>query len=134
VTLLQADFIHADIRDYTLRIDRHGLAVSQLVLHNEMHRLGGDAESPRHLGFVGADEQPQHLFLEAIRVTGVLAFERRQEVLAMMAFGAAMENGLIAEEAGLAENIKIADDAHFANVEIGFWACRLDGLATWAAA
>jgi hypothetical protein len=45
-----------------------------------------------------------------------------------------MENSLIAEEAVLAENIEIADDAHFANVEIGFWACRLNGLATWAAA
>jgi hypothetical protein len=134
VTLLQADFIHADIRDHTLRIDRHGLAGGQLVLHNETHRLGTDAESPRHLGFVGADEHPQHLFLEAVGVTGILAFERRQEILAMMAFGAAMENGLIAEEAGLAENIEIADDAHFANVEIGFWACRLNGLATWAAA
>ena len=134
VTLLQADFVYADIRDHTLRIDRHGLAVGQLVLHNETHRLGGDAEPPRHLGFVGADEHPQHLFLEAIRVRGVLAFERRQEILAMMAFGAAMENGLIAEETGLAENIEIADDAHFANVEIGFWACRLNGLAPWAAA
>ena len=51
----------------------------------------------------------------------------------MMAFGTAMENGLIAEERGLAENIEIANDASLANVEIGFRACRLDGLATWTA-
>lgn len=134
VALLQTDLIHADICDHTLRIDRHGLAVGQLVLDDETHRLRGDAQSPRHFGFVGADEHPQHLFLEAIGVTGVLAFERRQEIVAMMAFGTAMENGLIAEERGLPENIEIADDAHFALVEIGFQACRLDGLATWTAA
>jgi hypothetical protein len=134
VAFLQADFVHADIRDDAVRIDHQRLAVGQLVLHDETHRFRGDAQSPRHLGFVGADEHLQHPFLEAIGVTGVFAFERRQKVLAVMAFGAAMENGLIAEEAGLAENIEIADDAHFANVEIGFWACRLDGLATWAAA
>jgi len=134
VTLFQTDFIHADIRDHALRIDRHGLAVGQLVLDDETHRLRGNAQSPRHFGFVGADEHPQYLLLEAIGVTGVLAFERRQQVLAMMAFGAAMENGLIAEERGLPENIEIANDAHFANVEIGFGACRLDGLATWTAA
>lgn len=52
----------------------------------------------------------------------------------MMAFGAAMENGLIAEEAGLAENIEIADDPCFADVEVRFQACRLDRLAAWAAA
>lgn len=45
-----------------------------------------------------------------------------------------MKHGLIAEESGLAENIEIADDARFANVEIGFRACRLDGFATWTAA
>ena len=52
----------------------------------------------------------------------------------MMAFGAAMENGLIAEERGLPKDFKIANDPHFANVEIGFQACRLDRLATWTAA
>ena len=134
VALLQADLVHADIRDDALRIDHQRLAVGQLVLHDETHRFRGDAQSPRHLGFVGADEHLQHPFLEAIGVTGVFAFERRQEVLAMMAFGAAMENGLIAEEAGLAENIEIADDPCFADVEIGFQARRLDRLATWTAA
>ncbi len=134
VTLLQAHFIHADIRDHTLRIDRHGLAVGQLVLHDETHRLGGDAQSPRHLGFVGADEHLQHPFLEAIGVTGVFALERRQEILTMMAFGATMENGLVTEERGLAENIEIANDTHFANVEIDFRTCRLDRLAPRTAA
>lgn len=134
VTLLQTDFIHADIRDHALRIDRHGLAVGQLILDDETHRLRGDTESPRHLGFVGADEHPQHLFLEAIGVTGILALERRQEVVAMMAFGAAMKDRLITEERGLAENIEIADDTHFALVEIGFQACRFDGFASRTAA
>ena len=109
------------------------MAVGQLVLDDETHRLRGDAESPRHFSFVGADEHPQYLLLEAIGVTGVFAFERRQEIVAMMAFGTAMEHGLIAEERGLPENIEIADDAHFANVEIGFQACRLDGFAAGTA-
>ena len=52
----------------------------------------------------------------------------------MMAFGAAMKDGLIAEEGGLPENIEIADNAHFALVEIGFQTCRLDGFATRTAA
>src|SRR5207247_606493 len=102
--------------------------------HDETHRLGGDAQSPRHLGFVGADEHPQDQLLEAIGVTGVFAFERWQEVMAMMALGAALENGLIAEEAGLSENLEIADDPHFTHVEIGFQAYRRDRLATWTAA
>ena len=134
MALLQTDFVHADIRDHTLRIDRHGLAVGQLVLDDETHRLRGDAESPCHFGFVGANEHPQYLLLEAIGVTGVFAFERRQEIVAMMAFGTAMENGLKAEERGLPENIEIADDAHFALVEIGFQACRFDGFASRTAA
>lgn len=125
VAFLQADLVHADIRDHALGVDRHGLAVGQLVLDDETHRLGGDAQPPRHLGFVGADEHPQHQFLEAKGVTRVFAFERRQEIVAMMAFWAAMKDGLIAEEGGLPENIEIADDAHFAHVEIGFQACRL---------
>jgi hypothetical protein len=134
VTLLQADLVHADVFNHPFRIDHQRLAVGQLILDDESHRLGGDPQTPRHLGLVGADEHTQHLFLETIRVTGVFAFERRQEVLAMMAFGAAMKNRLIAEEAGLAENIEIADDARFANVEIGFQACGFDGFATWTAA
>jgi hypothetical protein len=134
VAFLQADLVHADVRDDALRIDHQRLTIGQLVLHDETHRLCRDAQSPRHLGFGGADEHLQHLFLEAIGVTGVFAFERRQEILAMMAFGAAMEHGLIAEKAGLSENIEIADDAHFADVEIGFQACRLDRLAAWTAA
>jgi hypothetical protein len=134
VAFLQADLVHADIRNHTLGIDHQRLAVSQLVLHDETHRLRGDAQSPRQLSLVGADEHLQHLFLEAIGVTGVFAFERRQEILTMMAFGAAMENGLVTEERGLAENIEIANDTHFANVEIGFRTCRLDGFAPRTAA
>jgi hypothetical protein len=134
VTLLQADLVHADVFNHPFRIDHQRLAVGQLILHDETHRLGGDPQASRHFGFVGADEHTQHLFLEAIGVTGVFAFERRQDVLAMMAMRAALKNRLIAEEAGLAENIEIADDARFANVEIDFQACRLDGFATWTAA
>lgn len=134
VAFLQADLVHADIRDHTLGIDHQRLAVGQLVLHDETHRLRGDAQPPRHLGFVGADEHPQHEFLEAKGVCRVFAFERRQEVVAMMAFGAAMKDGLIAEEGGLPENIEIAHDTHFALVEIGFQACRLRGFATRTAA
>ena len=133
VAFLQADLVHADIRNHAFRIDRRGLAVGQLILHDETHRLRGDAQTPGHLSFVGADEHPQHVFFEAIRVTGVFAFERRQEIMAMMALGAALKDGLIAEERGLPKDIEIADDAHFANIEIGFEAGRLDGFATWTA-
>jgi len=134
VAFLQADLVHADIRDHTLRIDHQRLAVGQLVLDDETHRLGGDAQPPRHLGFVGADEHPQHEFLEAIGVCRVLAFERRQEVMPMMAFGTAMKDGLIAKERWLTKDLEIPDDAHFALVEIGFQACRLDGFAPRTAA
>ncbi len=134
VAFLQADLVHADIRDDALRIHHQRLAVGQLVLHDETHGLCRDAQSPRHLGFVRADEHLQNSFLEAIGVTGVFAFERRQEIVAMTAFGAALKNRLIAEEAGLSENVEIADDTHFTNVEIGFQACRLNGFATWTAA
>jgi len=51
----------------------------------------------------------------------------------MTAFGTALKNALIAKEAGLSEHIEIADDAHFANVEIGFDANGLDRLAAWTA-
>jgi len=73
------------------------------------------------------------VLLEAIRVAGVLAFERRHEIVAMMALGAALKDGLIAEEGGLAQDVEIADDAHFANVEIGLEARGGDGVAAWTA-
>jgi hypothetical protein len=134
VALLQADLIHADIRDHTLGIDHQRLAVGQLILDDETDRVRSDAQTPGHFRFVGADEQLQDVLLEAIRVTGVFAFEGRQEIVAMMTLGAAMKDRLIAKESGLPQDIEIADDAHFANVEIGFQACRLDRLATWTAA
>lgn len=134
VTFLQADLVHADIRDDALRIDRQRLAIAQLVLHDEAHRFRRDAQTPGHFGFVGANEHTQHQLLEAIGVAGLLAFERGQEIVAVMAFRAAMEHGLVAEEGRLAEHVEIAHDPHFAHVEIGFWTRRLDGFATWTAA
>jgi hypothetical protein len=133
VALLQADLVHADIRDDTLRIDHHRLTVGQLILHDETDRVRGDAQTPGHFRFVGADQHLQKVLLEAIRVTCVFALEGRQEIMAMMTLGAAMKDRLIAEEGGLAENIEIADNAHFANIEIGFQSGRLDGFATRAA-
>lgn len=111
VALLQTDFIHANVCDHAFRIDRQGLVVGQLVLDDETHGFRGDAKSPRHLGLVGADEHLQHPFLKAKGVCRLFAFERRQQVVAMMAFRAAMENGLVTEKRGLAENIEIADNA-----------------------
>jgi hypothetical protein len=134
VAFLQTDLIHADVCQHPLWIDHECLAVGQLILDDETHRFRRDGKPPRHLGFVGADEHLQHQFLEAISVSGVFAFERRQEILAMTALGAALKNGLIAKEAGLSENVEVADDTHFANVELGFEANRFDLLATWTAA
>ena len=134
VAFLQTDLVHADICDHTLGIDHERLAVGQLVLHDETHRFGRDAQTPGHFRFGGTDEQPQHLFFKAISVAGLFALEGWQEILAMMAFRATMKSGLVAEEGRLAEHIEIAHDTHFANVEIGFWTCRLDGLAAWTAA
>jgi len=133
VAFLQTDLVHADIRDHTLRIDHQRLAVGQLVLDDETHRVRGDAQASRHFRFVGTDEHPQHVLFEAIRGAGVFTLERRQEIVAMMAMPTAMKDGLIAEERGLPHDIEITDDAHFANVEIGFQAGRLDGFATWTA-
>jgi hypothetical protein len=49
----------------------------------------------------------------------------------MTTCAATLKKGLIAKEAGLSENIEIADDTHLANVEMSFEANRLDRLATW---
>ena len=118
MAFLQADLVHADICNHALRIDGQRLAVGQLVLHDETHRVRGDAQTPSHFGFVGADEHPQHVFFKAIGVTGFFAFERRQKIMTMMAMRAAMKNGLIAEKSRLPENIEIAYHACFANVQI----------------
>lgn len=133
VAFLQADLVHANVRDDTLGIDHQRLAVSQLILHDETHRVRGDAQTPGHFGFVGADEHLQNVLLEAIRVAGVLAFEGRHEIMAMMTLGAAMKDRLITKESGLSQDFEIADDAHFANVESGFQTGRLDVFATWTA-
>ena len=70
------------------------------------------------------------MLLEAIRVTGIFAFEGRQEIVAMMALGAAMKDGLIAEERWLAQDVEVADDACFAHFEMGFHPGRRNGFAT----
>jgi len=56
VTLLQADLVHANVRKHTFGVDHQRLAVGQLVLDDEPHRVGGDAQATRHVRFGRTDE------------------------------------------------------------------------------
>ena len=90
-------------------IDLLGLGVGQLVADDQADRLGGDAQPAGDFLLVAADQQPQHLLLEAVGVAGVLALEGRDQVLAVVAPGAAVEGGLVDPEAGLAPEVQVAD-------------------------
>lgn len=132
VPFLQADFVHADVGDHTLRIDGHRLLVAKLIVDNEPDGLRGDAQTPGHIGFIGADQHLQDVLLEAERVAGFLAFERRNQIVAMMAASAAVKDSLVTKEAGLAMDVEVPDDARFSEIEIHFQARRRFGLAAWA--
>jgi hypothetical protein len=73
VPLLQAQFIDAHVGNDPLRVDFFGLGVGQLVADDQADRLRGDAQPPGHLLLVAADQQPEHLPLEAVGIAGVLA-------------------------------------------------------------
>lgn len=119
VPLFQAEFIHADMLDDALRIDRFGVA--ELVPHDARHRFRGNAQTPGHFRFVAADQQTQHMLFEAIRIAGLLAFEGRNQILAMMAVRAAMERRRVRPEPRLAEHVEIAHDPRLAGeLQMGF--------------
>jgi hypothetical protein len=49
------------------------------------------------------------MFLEAVSVSNILAFERGNQMLAVVAVGTAMVNRLIDPKAGLPPNVQVAD-------------------------
>jgi hypothetical protein len=110
VPLLQAQLVDPDVMDHPLGIDLLGLGVGQLVADDQADRLGGNAQPPRDFLLIAPDERSQHLLLEAVGVAGVFAFEGRDQVLAVVAPGAAVEDGLVDPEAGLAPEVQVAYD------------------------
>src|SRR5205085_10136068 len=107
--LLEAQLVDADIRDPSLRIDLLGLGIRQLVADDQPDHLGGDTQASGHLLFAAADQQAQHLLLEAVGVAGVLALKGRDEELPVVAPRAAAEGGLVDPEAGLPPQVQVAD-------------------------
>jgi len=110
VPLPQAQLVDPDIGDPPLRVNLLGLGVGQLVADDQADRLGGDAQAPGHFLLVTADQQPQHVPLEAVGVAGVLALEGRDQPLSMVAPRATMERRLIDPEARLPADIQVPDD------------------------
>ena len=110
VPLLQAQLVDAHVGDDPPGIDLLGLGVGQLVADDQPDRLGGEAQPAGHLLLGAADEQSQHLLLEAVGVARVPAFEGRQQVLAVVAVRAAVEGRRVDPEAGLAPDVQVPDD------------------------
>src|SRR5262249_44594719 len=110
VPLLQAQLVDADVGDDPLGVRLLGPGVGQLVADDQPDRLRRDAQPPGDFLLVAADEQPQDLLLEAVGVAGVPPLEGRQQVLAVVAVGAAVEGGLVGPEAGLAPDVQVPDD------------------------
>ena len=108
VPLLEADLIHPDIADDLLGI--HYLGRAHLVLDDPRHRLRGNAQAAGHFFLVAADHEPHHVLLETIRVTGVLAFEGRDQILAVMAALATVKSRWIGPKTGLAAHVQVAHD------------------------
>jgi len=84
------------------------LIVLQLVLDDAVNGFGRDTQPSGNVFFVAADEHAQHVFLEAVRVSHVLAFERGEVLLPMPARRATMETRLIHEEARLSPQVQVA--------------------------
>lgn len=112
VPLLEADLVDAHVGDQPRRIDRLGLG--ELQLDDAGHGLGTDAKAPGHLRFGAADQESHHMLLETQGVTDFLAFEGRNQVLAMMAVLATMKRSRISPEAGLAAHVQIANHPRLA--------------------
>jgi hypothetical protein len=109
VPLLQANLVHADVLNHTRRINR--LGILQLVLHDTADRLSRNAQTPGHVFFAAADQQAHHVFLEGVGIARVLAFEGRDQILAMMAAWAAVEDALVDPETGLVPHLQVPQDA-----------------------
>jgi hypothetical protein len=112
VPLPQAQFVDSPIGDDPQRIDLLGLGVGLLVAVDQPDRLGSSAQPAGHLLLVAAEEQAQHLLLEAVGVARVPALEGREQVLAVTvsAKGASVEGGLVDPEARLAPDVQVPDD------------------------
>jgi hypothetical protein len=107
VSLLQAQFVQADVGDHPLGIDPAPLG--QLILDNPFDRLGRDPQAAGDVLGRTADQGPQHELLEAEGVGRVLALEGGDEVLTVVAASTAVEGGLVDPEAGLAPDVEVAD-------------------------
>lgn len=112
VPLLQADLVHAHVANHPRRVDALGLL--QLMLDDAVHRFRGDTQAPGNVCRGAADQQTQDVLFKSERIAGVLALERRDQVLAMMAARAAVKDPFIDPEARLAADIEVPHHALFA--------------------
>jgi hypothetical protein len=112
VPLLQAQLVNADVLDHPPGIDLLGLGVGELVADDQADRLRRDPDPPSDVLLVAADQRPEHVPLEAEGVADVPALERRDQVLAVVARGAAVEGRLVDPEAGLAPEVQIPHHLH----------------------
>jgi hypothetical protein len=112
VPLLQAQLVDAHVRDHAPGVDLFGLGVGHLVADDQADGLRRNPQSPRDFLLVAADQRPEHVLLEAEGVADVAPLERRDQVLAVVAEGAAVEGGLVDPEAGLAPEVEIPHHVH----------------------
>jgi hypothetical protein len=104
---LEAQLVQADVGDHPLGVD--DAVLGQLVLDDVFHHLGRDAQTAGHLLSIAADQRSEHELFEALGVGDVLALERRNDVLPVIAPGTAMEGGLIDPETGLVPDVEVPD-------------------------
>jgi hypothetical protein len=109
VTLLQADLVHAYVPNLPRGVN--GPDFLQLVPHDAVHRLGGDAQPPSYILCGAADQQAYDVLLESVGVAGVLALERRDQILTMMAARTAVKDPFIDPETRLAAHVEVPDHA-----------------------
>jgi hypothetical protein len=107
--LFQTDLIHAEVGDHPRGIQHLGGA--HLLLDDPRHRFRRDTQAPGDFGFGAADQQPHHILFKTIGIARVLAFEGRNQILAMMTALTAVKGRRIGPITGLAANIQVTNDA-----------------------
>jgi hypothetical protein len=105
VPLLQTQLIDADIGNLPVRINLFSLGVRQLMADDQAHHFRRNAQTPSHLLFGAADQQPQYLALKPKGVRDIPALERRNEELPVIAPGTAMVGWSINPETGLSADV-----------------------------
>jgi hypothetical protein len=109
VPFLQTELIDPHIGNDSIRVDP--FVVAQLVSYDPAHGFRRNPQTPANLLFITADQQRQDLLLKAIRVGNVLAFEGRQDIVAMLALATPVPHRLINPETWLSKNVQVPNHA-----------------------